>query len=483
MKKTRNNWLRLICFALAALIPAVLALTALLAVPPVYGETFLGELADKYARLRDCEEPKIVIIGGSSVAFGIDSAAIGEKTGYKVVNFGLYATLGTKIMLDLSERSIRKGDIVILAPELDKQTLSLYFNATSAWQGLEGDLSMLFRVGSDNWGDLLAGLPNYLYEKISHWGKEPLSPDGVYRHDSFNEYGDISYPRPYNVMTFQFDKNNSIRLIPEIFDGDFVDYLNDYIDRVKRKGAQVGFTYCPMDAAALAANTTDESIQAFHDYVCSILHCQVISDPANSIMDKGYFFDTNYHLNDAGVKVHTAYLTADILAAFLGRTDGVTEELPPPPGKRPAAAPTGEAGTQKEQDPWEKYFVYSDFGGQLMITGTTDEARYATELELPATADGKPVAVLGKGALSGCRALRELTVRETLTPIEDGALACPTLLSVSLRRENADTLEVGKNLFDGAPDELKLLLYTQTSYDNFSSGYWWSVHAERMRME
>ena len=103
-----------------------------------------------------------MIIGGSSVAFGIDSAEIEGATGMKVVNFGLYATLGTKLMTDLARDFIKKGDIVIFSPEIDSQTLSLYFNAESAWQGIGSDLSMLAHVGHDDLGALAGGLPGYL---------------------------------------------------------------------------------------------------------------------------------------------------------------------------------------------------------------------------------------------------------------------------------------------------------------------------------
>ena len=48
------------------------------------------------------------------------------------------------------------------------------------------------------------------------------------------------------------------------------------------------------------------------------------------------------------------------------------------------------------------------------------------------------------------------------------------------RRESSDDLEVGGELFDGAPDSLKIHLYTDTSYHNFISGYWWAVHSGRM---
>ena len=48
-------------------------------------------------------------------------------------------------------------------------------------------------------------------------------------------------------------------------------------------------------------------------------------------MDYGYFYDTNLHLNDAGVIARTNQLLLD-LTRELCIIDRVTVEVPPPPG-------------------------------------------------------------------------------------------------------------------------------------------------------
>ena len=71
--------------------------------------------------------------------FGLRSDLIEQEiNGYSVVNFGLYATLGTKVMMDLSKINIGRGDIVVLAPELNEQTYSLYFNPVALQEALDG---------------------------------------------------------------------------------------------------------------------------------------------------------------------------------------------------------------------------------------------------------------------------------------------------------------------------------------------------------
>ena len=41
-----------------------------------YGDTFMGELKHKVQLLRETEGQRIILVGGSSVAFGIDSALL-----------------------------------------------------------------------------------------------------------------------------------------------------------------------------------------------------------------------------------------------------------------------------------------------------------------------------------------------------------------------------------------------------------------------
>ena len=341
MKKNKKALRIFLCIFLAALLPFALVAASLAFLPDAYGDsTFLAELADKYARLRATEDKKIVLLGGSSVAFGFDSALVESATGYKVVNFGLYATLGTKMMLDLSEAGLREGDIVVLAPELDQQTMSLYFNATSAWQALEKDLSMLPRLHSDSYDELAGGLFPFLGKKFAvAFGKEkPIEQTGVYSHSSFNEYGDIIYDRPYNTMKYEYDRTQTITLSSSIVADGFCEYVNDYIKKAEKKGASVVFSFCPMNSSAMDAGTTRESVDAFVGYLRENLHCEIISDPWDSILHQGYFFDTNYHLNDAGVQVHTQRLTNDLLV-YLGREeDRISRDLPEPPGRRPSGS-------------------------------------------------------------------------------------------------------------------------------------------------
>ena len=69
----------------------------LLHLSPQYLGNYQASLIDKVQRLESIHEPKIVLIGDSNLAFGIDSEKIEEAFDMPVVNMGLHGGLGNEI--------------------------------------------------------------------------------------------------------------------------------------------------------------------------------------------------------------------------------------------------------------------------------------------------------------------------------------------------------------------------------------------------
>ena len=89
-----------LAFVIAFLLPVGVFAVLDAVTPAQYSESFLAGLGLKYDLIKQASSPKIVLIGGSSAAFGVDSDLLEEQLpGYDVVNFGLYATLGTSTLL------------------------------------------------------------------------------------------------------------------------------------------------------------------------------------------------------------------------------------------------------------------------------------------------------------------------------------------------------------------------------------------------
>ena len=136
---------RIVATALAVILAEqVFFLICGFGLPVQFGDTFMGELKSKYERLKETSGKRIVLVGGSGVVFDCDSALMDDFfPSYEIVNFGMYAGLGTKAVMDLSENYIYEGDIVILSPEQSEQTFSDYFNGEYMWQAADGAFGML----------------------------------------------------------------------------------------------------------------------------------------------------------------------------------------------------------------------------------------------------------------------------------------------------------------------------------------------------
>ena len=64
---------------LLAALPIVFVGALGFAIPDQFEKTFLGEFDNKVERLYATEGEKIVVIGGSSVAFGVDAELLSEQ--------------------------------------------------------------------------------------------------------------------------------------------------------------------------------------------------------------------------------------------------------------------------------------------------------------------------------------------------------------------------------------------------------------------
>jgi len=465
MKKTV---ITIILAILVLISPLAVITTLTLASPCQYDETFLAELTVKHKRLSSVNGEKIVLIGGSNLAFGIDSEKLEEYVGMPVVNYGLYATIGTKAMLDMSRSYINKGDIVVICPETNKQTYSLYYNAHSMWQALDCDLSMLKDVGFSNLGKLIAGIPEFSSEKLGFIRKKSKpSPTGIYVKASFNALGDIKVDRPYNIMPENYDTSMPVSLTKDLLDEDFIDYLNKYASLCKRKGARVYFGFSPIDADSVVSSQKEKT-----EFIKSLkkeLDFPIISDIDNYILDSAYFYDTNFHLNSTGALQRTSLLADDLLSV-LG-LDVQTEKYSPP--SRPDNY--FENDTDFDTDENEKYFLYETVKNGLSIVGLSQEGKLEKCLTVPKTAKGKKVVLIGDNAFSGSSVLEKVIIGKDSAVrgfTSESLSNCPTLTAIEFYLEPSDT-PINAEAVGKMPQNC-MIYVPQEKYPDFATDYFWA---------
>ena len=445
------------------LLPAIL-LGRGLSLPSYYADTYYAELPELYSRLQNTEGKKIVIIGGSNVAFGVDSADLEASLrehgfDYTVCNFGLYAAVGTSAMLSLSEDSIHEGDLVVLAIEPIADTFSSYFGAEAMLKCAEDNPGLLLSLNSDQKAAVVGSYISYLQDRteICRTGILPKA-EGAYAKAAFDENGDMIYDRAGNTMPLGYDTAAAIDLANLTCEDAFAEQINQYIQSAQKKGASVVMSFSPMNRSAVT-DTSENTLYRFFRYLSDTFDCSVISDPNNYIMDSGWFYDSNFHLNSAGASVRTHQLLLDLLT-WLGCSDKVTFEMPGIPA---SIAQT----TESETDTGD--FLYEETGESgLSVVGLTAQGMTKASLTLPSAIDGKTVVELAPDFLGNDSNLIDLTLPSSIERIPDGLFSgCSNLSSITLlHQETIPT--VGKNLLDGT--EGLTIYVTREAYSLYRDG-------------
>ena len=385
-------------------------------------------LKSKYERLKETSGKRIVLVGGSGVAFDCDSALMDDFfPSYKIVNFGMYAGLGTKAVMDLSENYIHEGDIVILSPEQSEQTFSDYFNGEYMWQAADGAFGMLRDLKSENFEAMLGNFPRFALEKLNYVmkGQKPQT-DSIYQKKSFNTYGDIELDTcRENILPNGYDVNQKVRFTENVVQPEFMDYMNDWAKRLEKKGAVVWYRYCPVNK--LSVEDMDD-LAAYDVFLRQKLDFPVIGNPENSLMEAEWFFDTNFHLNQPGKEVNTVQLIRD-MKAMLGDDRAVTVELPEKPHR-----------------------TWGEVSAETRIWTAKDSETYQGE--------------------------ETIVIPENVTQIEDYAFSnCAGLKQIVLEQKDPSKCIVGQHLLDGTGAEI---LVPQMSVDSYKRNYFWSVYAGRI---
>ena len=420
---------RIVATALAVILAEqVFFLICGFGLPVQFGDTFMGELKSKYERLKETSGKRIVLVGGSGVAFDCDSALMDDFfPSYEIVNFGMYAGLGTKAVMDLSENYIHEGDIVILSPEQSEQTFSDYFNGEYMWQAADGAFGMLRDLKSENFEAMLGNFPRFALEKLNYVmkGQKPQT-DSIYQKKSFNTYGDIELDTcRENILPNGYDVNQKVRFTEDVVQPEFMDYMNDWAKRLEKKGAVVWYRYCPVNK--LSVEDMDD-LAAYDVFLRQKLDFPVIGNPENSLMEAEWFFDTNFHLNQPGKEVNTVQLIRD-MKAMLGDDRAVTVELPEKPHR-----------------------TWGDVSAETRIWTAKDSGTYQGE--------------------------ETIVIPENVTQIEDYAFSnCAGLKQIVLEQKDPSKCIVGQHLLDGTGAEI---LVPQMSVDSYKRNYFCSVYAGRI---
>lgn len=465
--------------------------------PPQFYETYLGGLTDKFNRLTTIKEKKIIIVGGSSVPFSLRSDLIEKEIpDYKVVNFGLYGTLGTKVMMDLSKANISEGDLIIFSPEINEQALSLYFNPETMLECLDSNWNMFNYLETNNQRQVAGHFYNYTMLKNKYNTEKNMSLSGVYQRKNLNEHGDIAYflrdqdgnliydedekpmsMRKYNKMAKGYNPDDQINYDYKMVSDDFIQYVRSYSSFVKSKGAKILYAFSPSNIAA--TNVSNIDYASFYTFVKEHFDMDVIGSPGEYVLDPLYFYDTNFHLNDSGAIYRTGKLILDIRQHYKDNTP-LDFELPDPP-----EIPDDDLSQGGGPDT-SSFFKYSDylFNNEkktgLSITGVADDHLGDLSLDLPWHDDYVPIKNIAQGAFINTTNLKTINVNRNIKHISAEAFSGCRYLEKIVMDKDTNPEDVMITLYGtmltGCNENVKIFV-PASKYAQYANEYSWKHYS------
>lgn len=277
---------------------------------PQFSETYMAALRDKIDLAESIDEPKIMLIGNSNVAFGFNSAMLEEAMGMRVVNMGLSAGLGGDYHERMAKINLNPGDIVVIA-HTDYQGDDRVEGAIFAWMAMENYLPVWQLMEPQDFPGMFEAFPSYVGMAIKRWINEYdqdwlAESDPEACREAYNEYGDIKSPRVGNVFEFK-DKVPGF-LTPQPMR---IQRLNELYQYVTERGAYMAVTACPYPTGEYS---TPSNFISFYENLAPMLDCPVICDPREQLFDYSLFYKYYVHLSDEGARIRTELLVDDLNA-------------------------------------------------------------------------------------------------------------------------------------------------------------------------
>lgn len=315
----KNDLLKFLKNTTLVVVLVAVAITAIfIATPPDDKHLYQASLL-KSKLLQDTPSPRIIIVGGSNVAFGIDSELMEQELGIPVINDGLHVALGIAPLNEIKDY-LRPGDIVIISLEYynftDEQ--SFYGQPQYLADWVEFSPERIWDI-HDPYKQMPSIFAIMLERKVNRQlnyylnGFSHEAGRNFYSGDLFNEHGDFIGHLGKNGNK-QFEIADSVYPI-NLIESAYV-FLEDFNQFALSKGAMVYYE-AQAHRQTNCEQTGKKHLDRFFNRLKTKTTIPLLTNLDQLCLPDDYFYDTPYHLNEQGRRVRTERLI-DSLKVALG---------------------------------------------------------------------------------------------------------------------------------------------------------------------
>lgn len=187
----------------------LIALCVSIIIPYKNTNNYLFAFSDKINLLKKhSASPRLILIGGSNLAFGVDSRELEAVYKARVINMGLHAGIGLKFIIDSAKPFLREGDVVVLSFEYNYPFANQMYGDDTLLFLLQNIYPKGYRLLSLPQSlALLEYLPAHMREiktKLSHNRLSDELTD-CYDRRAFNKQGDVIFHWNDKLQNHKFE--------------------------------------------------------------------------------------------------------------------------------------------------------------------------------------------------------------------------------------------------------------------------------------
>lgn len=270
---------------------------------------FAASIIDKQGAIEKLPSPKLVLVGGSSVAYGIDSQLLQDSLKIPVMNMSFQYFLGTDFLLKQVKEHLKTGDVLVISFEhiaeakgttKEKLIVQSFYPKAKEWivyDGVQDYLQGNLLLKTDK-------IKSIFYRSLLPVKIEPTIEDtiNIFFRKGLNKQGDLvghlNNPSmkkiPNSVLNYTLDFKNTI------------DNVNYHVEEIEKNGVKVYFSFCPYNKSAFDANK--DAIERMKKITYKEANYTFLDTPEDNVFNDSLFQDMSYHLNKNGRRIRTLQL-------------------------------------------------------------------------------------------------------------------------------------------------------------------------------
>lgn len=272
-----------------------------------YPQTWIANAYHKKEQiLANSNSPKIMIIGGSNVIFGVSASQIEKTLKTPAINYGINAGLEVDYILHLSKKHLKKGDIAILPLEYE------HFSKTKDLNRLR--IAYILNYDRDYFSSLsilekLQYLSSISFDEfiLSFFAtKNELN----YNSQTINKNGDETANfDEHKINSFISRKSHDKALNNPIFTPSFgTKKILEFAKWCEQNGVKMYLTWPSTIYFEEYSNPNYQKYFYNLERYFASNNVDTLGTPNDFLYPLEYFYDTNYHLNANGMKIRTQKL-------------------------------------------------------------------------------------------------------------------------------------------------------------------------------